>query len=99
VGVSVNASGGAVVTRADAQGHLDALGQRPLRVQVLRHRTTREVQSVVAQWHDLAEVQPTEREALRLLVVRALSRAGLPVPAGVSVAGPQRPQPALPGVR
>jgi hypothetical protein len=54
---------------------------------------------VVATWHDLAEVQPTEREALRLLVVRALSRAGLPVPAGVSVAGPQRPQPALPGVR
>jgi len=44
-------------------------------------------------------VQPTEREALRLLVVRALSRAGLPVPAGVSVAGPRRPQPALPGVR
>ena len=87
------------VTRADAQRLLGELHGAQLRVQVLRHRTTREVQSVVAQWHDLAEVQPTEREALRLLVVRALSRAGLPVPAGVSVAGPQRPQPALPGVR
>lgn len=87
------------MTRADAQRLLDGVRVAPLRVQVLRHRTTREVQSVVAQWHDLAEVQPSEGEALRLLVVRAYSRRGLPVPAGVSVAGPQRPQPALPGVR
>ncbi len=90
---------GAIVTRADAQRLLAALHGAQLRVQVLRHRTTREVQSVVAQWHDLAEVQPSEGEALRLLVVRAYSRRGLPVPAGVSVAGPQRPQPALPGVQ
>ena len=87
------------MTRADAQRLLATLDGHQLRVQVLRHRTTREVQSVVAQWQDIAEVQPTEGEALRLLVVRAYSRRGLPVPAGVSVAGPQRPQPALPGVR
>lgn len=81
------------MTRADAQRHLDALGAHyPVRVQVLRHRTTREVQSVVVQWRDLAEVQPTEREALRLLVVRALSRSGRPVPDDAR-------QPALPGVR
>ena len=59
------------MTRADAQRLLATLDGRPLRVQVLRHRITREVQSVVAQWHDIAEVQPTEGEALRLLVVRA----------------------------